>query len=62
MLTCDQAGDNERKNQHLEHAHQQLAGEGEVLDLAIGQLVRPERKRQDDPCGSTQDENGNGTV
>lgn len=62
ILTCNQAGDDERENQHLEHTHQQLAREGEILDLAIGQLVGPEGKCQDDPCGSARDENGNGTV
>lgn len=62
LLTCNQARDNERKNQHLEHTHQQLSWEGEILDLAIGQLVGPKGKCQDDPCESTKNENGNGKV
>lgn len=49
FLTRDQAGDNEGKNQHLEHPHQQLSREGKILDLAIGQLVGSESKGQNDP-------------
>lgn len=62
LLTCNQARDNERKNQHLQHTHQQLAGEREILDLAIGQLVGPEGEGQDNPCGSARDENGSVSV
>lgn len=62
LLTCNQARDNERKNQHLEHTHQQLTREGEILDLAIGQLVGPEGEGQDNPCGWAEDEKGSGTV
>lgn len=38
-LTCDQTGDNERQHKHLQHPHQELSREREVLDLLQGQVV-----------------------
>lgn len=43
-LTCDQAGDNEGQHQHLQHSHEQLTREREVLDLTVGELVRAQSK------------------
>lgn len=47
-LTCDEAGDDERKHEHLQHPHEQLTREREVLDLAVGELVRTQGKCQAD--------------
>ena len=46
-LTCDQTGDDERKHQHLQHPHQQLPGEREVLDLPQGQVVGAKSESQE---------------
>ena len=48
-LTCDQAGDNERQHQHLQHPHEELSREREVLDLAVAELVWAQGKGQADP-------------
>lgn len=47
-LTCDKAGDNEGQHQHLQHPHEQLTRKREVLDLAVGELVWAQGKRQAD--------------
>lgn len=38
-LTCDQAGHNERQDQHLQHPHEKLSREGEILYLSGGQIA-----------------------
>lgn len=48
-LTCDQAGDNEWQHQHLQHPHEKFSRKREVLDLAVGKLVRSQGKGQTDP-------------
>lgn len=48
--TCDQAGDDEGQDQHLEHPHQQLSREGEIFDVPDGQLVRTQGESQHNAC------------
>ena len=49
--TCYKTGDQQRKNQHLKHPHQQLSREGEEGHIMVGHLVAPQAKSQDDACG-----------
>lgn len=44
--TCDEAGDQQGQHQHLEHPHEQLPREGEVLHLSVGHLIGPQGEAQ----------------
>lgn len=48
--TCDKAGHQQRKHQHLKHPHQQLSGKGEEDHVTVGHVVTPQTKSQDDAC------------
>lgn len=47
LHTCDEAGDQQGQDQHLEHSHEQFPWEGEVLHLAVRQVERAHGKAQD---------------
>ena len=47
LRTCDEAGDQQGQDQHLEHSHEQFPREGEVFHLAVGQFVWAHGEAQD---------------
>lgn len=48
--TCDQTGDDERQHQHLQHPHEQLSRERQILDLPRGEFSGPYGEAQDYAC------------
>lgn len=48
--TCDETGNQQRQNQHLEHSHQQFSRKGEELDVSIRHVITPQAKPQDYAC------------
>lgn len=49
----DETGDDERDDHHLQHVHEEVSGEGQVVDLVLSEVVEepqnvPEHEAHDD--------------